>query len=39
VLAQHRGWWLTAEAVACLVALVLAAPSYVRGDPGDEEDR
>jgi hypothetical protein len=39
VLARHRGWWLTAEAVACLVVLVLAAPSYVRGDPGDEEDR
>jgi hypothetical protein len=39
VLARHRGWWLTAEAVACQVVLDLAAPSYVRGDPGDEEDR
>jgi hypothetical protein len=39
LLARHRAWWLTAEAVACLVALVLATPSYVRGDPGDEEDR
>ncbi len=39
LLARHRAWWLTAEAVACLVALVLAAPSYVRGDPGEEEDR
>jgi GT2 family glycosyltransferase len=39
VLARHRAWWLAAEALACLVALVLAAPSYTRGDPGDEEDR
>jgi GT2 family glycosyltransferase len=39
VLARHRAWWLTAEGVALVVALVLAAPSYVRGDPGEEEDR
>jgi len=39
VLARHRAWWLTAEGVVLVVALVLAAPSYVRGDPGEQEDR
>jgi hypothetical protein len=39
ILTRHRRSWLTAEAVAWLVVLVLAAPSYVSRDTGEEEDR